>query len=502
MRRANTRRKPARSKIKRKTESDIRAHVDPAQVTIADLAPRVKSKKISAVELTQAFLERIRALNPGLNAYQTITEAEGLAQARKLDTDLRAGRWRGSLHGIPFSIKDNLATRGIKTTGGSKHLSDWVPDFDATVVERLKQAGAVILGKTNMHEWAAGSTTINPHYGTTANPWDKSRIAGGSSGGSAAAVAASLCLGSIGTDNAGSVRNPAALCGVVGLKATNGRVSRYGGVLGTGGFSTDHFGPFAKTVKDCALILRAIAGYDPKDPLSARETVPNYVSSLGKPVRGLRAGVIGTYFDDLMSGEVKESFAAALNQLKALGMKIVPIDIPHMDLIPAVQLATSRVENVAVAHDHLRRAPRDYSAPLLYRHIKALMIPAETYMTAQRVRRVICDEFAAALGKVDVIVAPTVGLPAETVEESRRGYVAIDGKEIPLSEERGNRGTLCTIPFNVTGLPTMSLCCGFSQTGMPIGLQIAAPPFAEALVFQVGHAYEQAARWFERKPML
>lgn len=476
--------------------------VEPDDATIATLAPRLKSKKISAVELTESFLKRVQVFNPALNAYQTLTEKAALTQAHLLDKELRAGRWRGPLHGQPFSIKDNLATRGVKTTAGSKQLANWIPDFDATVVARLKAAGAIILGKTNMHEWASGSTTINPYYGTTANPWDKSRIAGGSSGGSAAAVAASLCLGSIGTDNAGSVRNPAALCGVVGLKATFGRISRYGGVLGTGGFSTDHFGPFAKTVRDCALILGAIAGPDPKDPLSSSEAVPQYLKQLGKPVKGLRVGVIAGYFDELMSREVKGVFATALQQLKALGMKVAKIKIPHMDLIPAVQLATSRAENVATAHEHLRNAPRDFSPALLYRHVKALMMPADAYITAQRVRRLICDEFDAALAKVDVIVAPTVGLPAETVEESRQGFVMVDGAKAPLSEERGNRGTLCTIPFNVTGLPAMSLCCGFSVNGMPIGMQIVAGPFEESLVFQVGHAYEQAAGWHERRPIL
>ena len=228
--------------------------------TVAELAPLIKSRKLSVADVTKRFLDRIERYNPALNAFQTITAEDALKQARVLDRELRAGKWRGPLHGIPFSIKDNLATRGVKTTAGSKQLADWIPDIDATVVDKLKSAGAVILGKTNMHEWASGSTTINPYYGTTANPWDRSRISGGSSGGSAASVAASLCLGSIGTDNAGSVRHPAALCGVVGLKATFGRVSRYGGVLGTGGFSTDHFGPFAKSVKDCALMLKAIAG--------------------------------------------------------------------------------------------------------------------------------------------------------------------------------------------------------------------------------------------------
>ena len=468
-------------------------------LTIATLAPRIKARKLSVTILTKQFVERIQQLNPTLNAYQTVTIGSALAQARKLDRELRAGHWRGPLHGIPFSLKDNLATRGVKTTAGSKHLAKWVPNYDATVVTRLKQAGAVILGKTNMHEWAAGSTTINPYYGTTLNPWNPRHIAGGSSGGSAASVAARMCLGSIGTDNAGSVRNPAALCGVVGLKATYGRVSRYGGVLGTGGFSTDHFGPFARTVKDAALILNAIAGADPKDPLSSDEPVPNYGKFIGRAVKGLRVGVIRDYYEPFMTREAKTIFAAALRQLNLLGMKVVEIKIPHMDLIPVVQLATSRVENATTAHEFLRKRPRDYSPALLYRHIRALMMPADAYLTAQRVRRLICEEFEAAFDKTDVIAAPTVGMPAESIDECKSGFVMIDGKKVALAQPQGNLGTLCTIPFNVTGLPAMSLCCGFAVNGLPLAMQVVAPPFEEGLVFQVGHAYEQAAGWFQRR---
>jgi len=478
------------------------SELDLATTTVTELAPLIKSKKLSIIDLTKQFLQRIERYNPALNAFQTITAEDALKQSRLLDRELRADKWRGPLHGIPFSIKDNLAIRGVKTTAGSKQLADWVPSYDATVVEKLKSAGAVILGKTNMHEWASGSTTINPYYGTTANPWDRQRISGGSSGGSAASVAASLCLGSIGTDNAGSVRHPASLCGVVGLKATFGRVSRYGGVLGTGGFSTDHFGPFAKTVKDCALMLKAIAGHDSKDPISSREAVASYTSAIGKSVKGLRVGLINGYFDEFMSDVVRRAFETAVEQLKALGMKVVKLDIPYTDLIAAVQLATSRVENVATAHEYLRNSARDYSAPLFYRHIKSLLIPADVYVTAQRVRRLICEAFEAAFDKVDVMVAPTVGSPAQTIEECQQGFAIVDGKRVELQEERGTTGTLCTIPFNVTGLPAMSLCCGFSTQGLPIGMQIVGAPFDEARLFQVGHAYEQAAGWYRRRPKL
>jgi aspartyl-tRNA(Asn)/glutamyl-tRNA(Gln) amidotransferase subunit A len=357
------------------------------------------------------------------------------------------------------------------------------------------------LGKTNMHEWASGGTTINPFYGTTYNPWDLKRIPGGSSGGSAAAVAAGMCLASIGTDNAGSVRMPASYCGVVGLKPTYGRVSRFGDVAGTGAFSSDHFGTFTKTVEDGTLVLQAIAGHDPRDPLSAREAVAEYSKSIGHDVRGLSFGLIDGYFDALMVREVKDALVRAVGLLESLGMNMATVSIPHMNLIPPVQTCTSRVENVSAHVPHMKKRAGDYSPNLLHRQICALTIPAATYLTAQRVRRMICDEFDEVLRNIDVLVAPTVALPAETVEECRNGFVEYDGKQIKLDTEKGSLGTLCTIPFNVTGLPAISIPCGFSTAGLPIGMQIVGAPFQEATIFRVADAYERAARW-SRTPKL
>lgn len=469
-------------------------------LTIAELAPQIRRKKISPVELADLFLDRIKRLNPALNAYVTLAEDQARADARRAEKEIQRGNYRGPLHGIPISIKDNIATKGIRTTAGSKMLSEWIPDFDATVVARLKEAGAIILGKTNMHEWAAGSTTINPFYGTTHNPWDQKRIPGGSSGGSAAAVVAGLCMASIGTDNAGSVRIPASMCGTVGLKPTYGRISRFGGVAGTGGFSTDHFGIFTKTVEDCALVLKAVAGSDPKDPLATSEPVPQYNKSIGLDVKNLRVGLVRGYFDRLMVKEVKEAFTRAVGVLKSMGMRIEELDIPHLDLIPAVQTATSRVENVSAQREYLKTRPRDYSPALLYRHICALMIPAATYVTAQRVRRVICEEFDRALQRAQALVAPAVAIPAPTIEECNQGFVMADEKKITLRDPRGGLETLCTIPFNVTGLPALSICCGFSSSGAPIGLQIVAAPLQESRIFQIAHAYEKAVGWHKRRP--
>lgn len=476
--------------------------MDLQDLTLAEAAGRIEARELSPVELTRSCLDRIDRLDPGLNAFVTLTREQALADAARAEADVAAGRYRGALHGIPVSIKDNLATAGVRTTAGSRHLSDWIPDEDATVVARLRQAGAVILGKTNLHEWAAGCTTINPCYGATRNPWDRNRVPGGSSGGSAAAVAAGLSLGAIGTDNAGSVRNPASLCGVVGLKATYGRVSRFGGVSGTGGYSTDHFGVLTRTVRDSALMLQAIAGSDSRDALSSDAPVPDFGALLGQGVTGLRAGVIPDYFDALAVDEVKEATADAVGLLESLGMSVRELSIPHLGHVPMVQLVTARAENLSPAEPFLRSRPRDYSPELLYRQVRALAIPAHAYVTAQRVRRLICEDFDRAFEQVDVIVSPAVSMPAETIEEGLQGYVESPGGRIPLQDARGTRGTLCTIPFNVTGAPAVSVPCGFSARGLPIGLQIAAPHFEEPALLQVAHAYEQAAGWHTRKPPL
>ncbi len=474
--------------------------MDLQDMTLAEAARRIEAREVSPVELTQAYLDRIDRLDPELNTFVTLTRARALEDAAKAEADLAAGRYLGALHGIPVSIKDNLATAGVRTTAGSKHLSDWVPDEDATVVARLRQAGAVILGKTNMHEWAAGCSTINPWYGTTRNPWDRNRVSGGSSGGSAASVAAGLALGSIGTDNAGSVRNPASLCGVVGLKATYGRVSRFGGVAGTGGYTTDHFGVLTRTVRDSGLMLQAIAGPDPRDPLSSDTPVPDFSARVGEGVAGLRIGIVREYFDALAADEVKDAVATAVELLESLGMSVQELSVPYVEHIPMVQLVTARVENLSPADSFLRARPRDYSPGLMYRQVHALTLPAHAYVTAQRVRRLVCEAFDRAFEQVDVIVSPAVSMPAETIEEWEQGYVETAGGRIPLSDGRGTRGTLCTIPFNVTGAPAVSVPCGFSSEGLPVGLQIAAPHFQEPALLRVAHAYEQAAGWHARRP--
>ncbi|MBM4264331.1 MAG: aspartyl/glutamyl-tRNA amidotransferase subunit A [Deltaproteobacteria bacterium] len=476
--------------------------LDLAGLTISEVAPLIKKKQVSPLELAKNYLDRIGKLNPKLNAYLAMCEDEALAAAKKAEREIRQGNYRGPLHGIPFSIKDNICTKGVVTTAGSKILADWVPNHDATVVERLRAAGTIILGKTNMHEWAKGSNSINPFYGTPYNPWDTSCIPGGSSSGSAVAVAAGMCMGSIGTDSAGSVRNPASLCGTVGLKPTFGRISSYGGVAGTGGYTVNHFGIFTRSVRDCALVLNDTAGYDPKDPISSDAPIMNYTKTLGAPVKGMKIGLIKNYFDQATVSEVRQAFDEALRTLKSLGMKTQEIEIPHIDLIPAAQAASTRPEANS-DHDHyLRTRPRDYSPGLLYNLIAGLLTPAPVYVHAQRVRRLICQEFDEAFKSVQLIVAPTIFAPAPSIDDCNRGYIEADGKNINLQDRAGNFLTRYTIPFNVTGLPDMSVCCGYSSKGLPIGMQIVAPPFREDIVFQVADAYERSTAWHKRNPPL
>ena len=471
------------------------------RLTVTQASHGIGGGEVSPVELTRCALARIERLNPVLNAYAFVMKEQALAAAERAGEEIAAGRYRGPLHGIPVSIKDNIAVKGVPATAGSRTLADWMPGQDATVVSKLKDAGAVILGKTHMHEWAKSSHTNNVFYGPSRNPWDTSRATGGSSGGSAAAVAASLGLASIGTDSAGSVRNPAALCGIAGLKPTHGRVSLSGGVPGTGPGSINHFGVLAKTAEDCAVVLNCIAGADPKDPYCADVPVPDYTRELTSGVGGLKAGLVRGYFDALMFDEVRQVFAEAVRFLPSFGVETEEVDIPHMELLPAVQACIARVEDMPDHDRYLRTRPRDYSPGMLRNLIGSLLISGSAVNTAHRVRRLIYEGFERALGRVQVMVVPTISFPAPTIEELDRGSARI-GREVRLSDRRGNLFTLCTIPFNQTGLPALSVCCGFSPSGLPIGMQIVGRPFDEETVLRVGHAYERAAGWYEKTPDL
>ena len=466
-------------------------HADLTCQPISALAEALRTKAVSPVELTRATLARIERYNGRLNAYLTVTADQALRQATEAEREIATGGHRGPLHGIPFALKDLFATKGIRTTAGSKILATWLPPADATVVARLRQAGAIIVGKTHMHEFAYGVTNESPHYGPARNPWDPGRIPGGSSGGSAAALAAGLCAGTLGTDTGGSIRIPAGLCGLVGLKPTYGRVSRHGVVPLC--WSLDHVGPLARTAADAAIILQAIAGHDPKDPASANEPVPEFSAGIGQGVRGLALGVPREFFFDRLDTEVRAAMEGALKALEGLGARLVPVSLPHSRHVPAVSFGIQAPEAFAYHEKTLRTRAHEYGPDVRTRLESGRYFPAALYLKAQRARRLLMEDYRKAFGTVEVIVTPTTPIAAPPVGVST---VTAEGRTIDV------RGALTRFAraFNATGLPAATVPCGFTADGLPIGLQVAGRPFDEAMVLRVAHAYEQVAGWTQRRP--
>jgi aspartyl-tRNA(Asn)/glutamyl-tRNA(Gln) amidotransferase subunit A len=439
------------------------------ELTLARAAGLLADRTLSPVEVLHAHLDRIHELDDRVKAFVTVIEDRARADAATADAEIGAGRHRGPLHGIPVVVKDLIATAGVRTTAGSRILKDWVPDNDAAVVRKLKDAGAVIVGKVTTHEFAASVFTP-----PTRNPWNLDHIPGGSSGGSAAALAAHMCLGAIGTDTAGSIRIPASLCGVVGLKPTHDLVSRHGVVPLS--WSLDHVGPMARTVEDVALILEVLA---------ERRTEP----SLGQPPTGLRLGVPNEFFFDDVNGDVAASVLGAIDHLGSLGMERREVTLPTVDLAPIAGDAILLPESSAYHARWLRTRPHDYG-----RDVRTLLelgefVLATDYLRAQRVRTAIAQEFARAFETVDVIAAPATPVVAPAHGQRRLE------KESVLS-------ALCRLnyPANLAGLPALSLPCGFSTTGLPIGLHLMARPYDEATLLRVAHAYEQTTAWHARTP--
>jgi aspartyl-tRNA(Asn)/glutamyl-tRNA(Gln) amidotransferase subunit A len=455
-----------------------------ADLTIAEAAARLRDGEVSSVDLTRAMLERIERLDPRLNSYLTVTADAALAEAARLDAEARAGRLRGPLHGIPLALKDLFDTAGVRTTAGAKLFADRVPERDATVVGRLRQAGMVLLGKLNMHELAFGVTTNNPHFGACRNPWDPDRIPGGSSGGSGAAVAARLCYGSLGSDTGGSIRIPASLCGIAGLKPTYGRVSRAGVIPLS--WTLDHVGPITRSVRDAALMLGVIAGHDPADPASEDRPVPDYTAGLEDGVRGMRIGLPRRYFFEGAEPAVLAAVEAAIDVLRREGAEVHEVAIADMELIGSVFQVIILAEAAAYHAGRLRARPRDFGADVRERLEPGLLYPATQYIDAQRARRRIVEGFLAALTDVDVLVTPTLPVTA----------APIPGPKV----ETPNPLTRFTFPINVSGLPALSLPCGFDTNGLPIGLQFIGRPFDEATVLRAGRAYERATNWHTRRP--
>jgi len=464
--------------------------MDINSVTISNLKDRIRAGEISLAELVQAFLNRGERLNKEINAFITILRDEALESAQRAGEEIRAGQYRGALHGIPFALKDLFFTRGVRTTCGSKILADFIPDKDATVVQRLIQAGAINLGKLNMHEFAFGPTSLNSHYGDVRNPWNQDHMSGGSSGGSAASVVASMALFTLGTDTGGSVRIPAACCGVVGLKPTYGRISTHG--VYPLCWSMDHVGIFAKRVKDAAYVLNAIAGDDPRDVTTVSEEVPDYTVSLTDEIRGIRVGLLRNYYFEILDREVRARVDEAVRTLAELGAQVEEVTIPHLEEGAAAALITLSAEAASSLEEFYHTRP-DLGADIRGRLGLGALFPATSYIKAQRVRRYLQEGFRDTFRKVDVLVTPTLPITAPRRDATS---VSIDGVTLPVIPAL----TRLTRLYNFIGLPAITVPCGFSLDGLPIGLQFAGKPFAEKTILQVAHAYEQNTGWHKKEP--
>ena len=453
---------------------------------IHQLAPLLQKKEISPVELFNEAIERIHQLQPKLNSFITVTEEEGRKAATEAESEIRKGQYRGPLHGIPISIKDLFATRGVRTTAGSKVLAQWVPDYDATAVARLHQAGMVLVGKTHMHEFAYGVTSDNPHYGPARNPWDPTRVPGGSSGGSAAAVASSQCTASLGSDSGGSIRTPAAVCGVVGLKPTYGRVSRYGAIPLA--WSLDHVGPLTKSVEDAAIMLAAIAGPDPKDPSASSRPLPDYRQEMRGSIRGLRLGVPRQYFFEHVDPEIQKLVSAAIHQLESMGATLVEVDIPDLENCSAMEAHITLAEASSYHEPYLNKQADDYGPGVRTNLEAGRYLLATDYVKSQRARTLLQRNFNQAFKHADVIVSPTLPALPPLV-----GEVWVQSGN--LREHVIDAFLRFNIPFDLTGFPAISIPCGLGSTGLPIGLQIAGKAFDETTVLRVANAYEQSTEW-------
>ena len=468
------------------------SNIDIHYMPITEQAATLRARELSPVELTQAYLDRIAALNGELGAYITVMSEQAMAQARHAEVEMQAGENRGALHGIPVAIKDIIYTKGVLTSGGSKVLEDFVPDEDSTIVKRLDDAGAVLLGKLNLSEFAIGGTIDHP-FGTPRNPWNTNHTAGGSSSGSGIATAGGLCAGALGSDTGGSVRGPAGFCGIVGLRPTYGRVTRHG-VLPMC-WSMDTVGPMTRTVADCALMLNAIAGRDAGDPTSSSAPVSDYAAGLDGGVRGVRIGLPAEMYDyEGLDADVRESVLRAVSMLGEQGASAEEMSLPMCENSGAVFIGAADVECAAYHADWLRTRPDDYDWSTRTRLEAASLAPAWSYLRAQRARELIRRELAAALQKYDVIILPTGPVAAPTIEASTGKPGGYYQGRLDLGRRR------FTSPAALAGLPALSIPCGFSDAGLPIGMQIIGRAFDEATLFRVGQAYESATEWHTRHP--
>jgi aspartyl-tRNA(Asn)/glutamyl-tRNA(Gln) amidotransferase subunit A len=465
---------------------------DIANLTLSEAAARMQAGDVSSAELVDACLARIALTNDVLEAYITVFAEEAREVARAADAMRRAGHRLGPLHGIPIALKDNVAVQGSRTTAGSKILGDWFPDGDATVTARLKGAGAILIGKTNMHEFAWGGTSANPHYGFVRNPWNPERFPAGSSGGSGAAVAARTCYGAIGTDTGGSIRLPSAVNGIVGIRPTIGRVSNHNVIPLA--WSMDTVGPMTRTVEDCAVMLGAIAGHDPRDPGSATEPIVDYTADLGRGVRGLRIGVIPGYFFTHLQPAVERAVRGAVKTFEGLGAVVVDVEIADIEGNISAQLTVESCEPSTYHQRWLRERPKDYGEDVRLLLEMGELHTAVHYLQAQRYRALLRGQFLDAFKDVDVFVCPTLPFTATKVGEA--SVVIEDGvEEDMLSAIMQYTG----VP-SLTGLPSLAVPCGFDDDGLPVGMQVIGRPFDEATLLRAGHAFQGATDFHTRAP--
>jgi aspartyl-tRNA(Asn)/glutamyl-tRNA(Gln) amidotransferase subunit A len=465
-----------------------------AQLTLAEASRLVRAKEVSPVELVEACVARIRAVNDKLCAYISVYEEQARAVAKAAETMVRAGHWLGPLHGIPVSLKDNVSVRGLATTAGSKILRDWIPDEDATVTARLRQAGAIFVGKTNMHEFAWGGTSANPHYGAVRNPWNPERFPAGSSGGSGVAVAARTCYGAIGTDTGGSIRLPSAINGIVGIRPTYGRVSN-AGIIPLA-WSMDTAGPMTRTVEDCAIMFNAIAGPDRKDPSCSAAPVVDYTADLGRGVRGIRIGVVPGYFFHHLQRPVHDAVRSALKTFEGLGASVVDVNIENIHGNISAQLTIESAEPSSYHQQWLRERPGDYGEDVRTLLEIGEMLLATHYVQAQRYRSLLRGEFLDAFKSVDVFICPTLPFTATPVG-AMKVVIENDVEENMLSAIMQFTG----VP-SLTGLPSLNVPCGFDPDGLPVGMQIIGQPFGEAALFRVGAAFQAATDFHKGAPAL
>jgi len=462
-------------------------------LSVAELCRLIRKKEVSPVDVVKAHLTRIEAFEPALNSFITLLPEQAMGEAREAEREIQAGQYRGPLHGIPIGLKDVFQVKGVRNTSGSKIFDHFVPDFDSTVALKLKEAGAILLGKLNLNQFSYGTTGENPDYGNMHNPWELDRVTGGSSGGAASATASAQCALAMGTDTGGSIRIPSALCGLVGLKPTYGRLSRYG--ITPLSWSQDHPGPITRTVEDCALVMNAVAGYDPRDTSSANISISDFTQALTNKIKGLKVGVPKEFFEEPIDSEVEHSVRNAIELLSQLGAEVLEISWPMYHESKAIS-STILMAEATTYHSQLMKQHSSNLDPKVRLRLEAgYFISAVDYLQAQRARRLFYQRSCDLFKKVNLLAGPTVPIPACKIgtEEVQIGKTRL-GVLPALSQY--------TRSFNLTGFPTITVPCGFSKNGLPIGFQMAGKPFDEMTVLRAAFAYEQATDWHQRRPMI